>query len=297
MLGTARLGVAIVMCLTPITALIFLGWLTRKTARDIAARQVGLKAAVWPRFVLAEAEASGNLLYRLLGSLVANLKAGATAWLGALVLTLPFSLVWMVGWQAGWENSFNKGYEFAGLWPLVSLGCVFASLPVLVMLPMAIAHQAVRVRFTAIFEARTIADRIRRAGWRYLVLTLLIAIGGIVVLGARALPTFAAKISPTVVSGNPEAIAAFAGQFRLVMTALLVVGLLVIRRAMAWCYGQAEIENDAGRRRSRLSFGLVLIACGIVWLGLVFLIYVAQFLGYFWWNWINQPMLMLPWVG
>jgi len=295
--GTSRIGAVILLCLTPLTAVVALGWLTRESARGVAVRLAGSRSIAQPRLVLGDAGLSRSLPYRLLGGLAANLLAGIRAWAGTLAFTLPFSLIAMVGWLTGWENSFNKGYEFAGLWPLVSIASALVSLPVLSILPMAIAHQAASGRFRSIFEVRRIAGLVPLAGWRYLALTVLIAIGSIGALGARVLPTFAEQIWPAVTSGYPDAASTFAGRFRLLTTSLLVVGLLVVRRTMAWCYAHAVTQSETGRRSSILKSGLILFLCSAAWLGLVFLVYVAQFLNYFWWNWFNQPILMLPWLG
>jgi hypothetical protein len=66
---------------------------------------------------------------------------------------------------------------------------------------------------------------------------------------------------------------------------------------MALCYAHAMAQSEMGRRSRILKSGLMLFLCSAAWLGLVLLVYVAQFLNYFWWNWINQPILMLPWLG
>jgi len=295
--GAAKCLTGIVLCLTPVSAVIVLGWLTRKTARDIRSRIDGGNPGDWPNFLLAENSVGRRWWSRWAGGLIANIAAGLKAWIAVLALTLPFSLVWLSGWFAGWENSFSKGYEQAGVWPVTSLLAVFASLPVLVLLPMAIAHQSVKGTITGIFEMRRIAALTRAAGWRYLALTLIIAIGCIGVFGARALPVFAEQISARVASGSPEAIAEYAGQFKLAMTALLFCGLLVVRHIMARVYAAAVGALDSGRTAGRLKSAIVLLFAALLWFGLVFLIYTNQFLNYSWWSWINQPVTMLPWLG
>lgn len=289
--------VGILLCLTPMTALVVLGWLTRKTAADIETRRAGNKPRSWPNFLLAEEPSDKRWFVRWTSGLAANLKAGTKAWIGVLAITLPFSLVWLSAWFAGWENSFSKGYELAGIWPVASLLAVFASLPVLVLLPMAIAHQAATGTITSIFEFRKITTLARAAGWRYLGLTLLVGIGFIGVFGVRALPVFAENFSVRVASGSPEAIAEYAGQFKLGMTILLFTGLLVIRYVTARVYAAASNNHENGKAAGKIKTTIVFLLTATTWLGAVFLIHVSQFLNYSWWSWLNQPVTMLPWLG
>ena len=323
--GCGRIIVLWLFCLTPVTALVVLGWLSRKTAHDVATRsadgriiggrvqpppipshlargglrpdQHGTRTTSPPRLFACNSPVSANFFNRLLGGLFANLRAGIRTWAGALALTLPFSLVIGLSWLAGWENSFNKGYELAGLWPLLSIAGVLLSLPVMAMLPMALAHQSVEQRFRAVFQARRVFKLISLAGWRYLVLTAFIAAGGTGVMAARVLPSFAERLSPMASSGTPEAYAAFSGQFRLITAALLLAGLLLVRKVMAWTYRQAGAREKQVRHGGHLTGCLILVVCSALWLWLAFTVYVAQFFNYAWWNWFNQPLLMLPWIG
>ena len=295
---TLKFVIGALLCLTAVGAIIVLGWLTRKLARDIAARLERRPLDRWPNWLLSDSTRTRTGWLRWLpGALVANFVAGARAWTGVLILTLPFSLVWLAGWFAGWENSFNKGYELSGVWPGVSLLAVLLSLPVWVILPMAIAHQAHEERLTSIFEFGRIARLIRSAWLSHLGLTLLIAVGCVGVFGARALPTFAEHISPALADGNPEAAEQFANRVRLFTAVLLFTGLLVVRHAMARVYAHALRRSETQRPRGWLVGGITFLICAALWLGLAFLIYVAQFLNYAWWSWINQPVLMLPWLG
>ena len=86
-------------------------------------------------------------------------------------------------------------------------------------------------------------------------------------------------------------------QLKLIMTALLFVGLLVVRSVMASTYARAQRNVEAGRHGGLLKAGLVLLLAMTLWLALVFLIYLSQFLNYNWWSWVNQPVIMLPWLG
>ncbi len=292
--------VCIVLCLTPVTAVIVLGWLTRKTARDVEARLTG-KSFRRPKLVFGNERSGRWMIGRwptaLLGGLFLNVAVGIRAWVAALLLMAPFEFVWLAGWFAGWENSFNKGYELSGVWPVISVAAVLLSLPVLAIVPMAIAHHAVRGRITCVIEFGMVFRLIRAAGLRYLWLTLLIALGSAGVFGARALPVFAEHFSGRVASGDPEQIHAFSWQFSLLMTALLFMGLLGVRSVMATTYARAQGNIETGQNGSLLVAGLVMLVAMALWLSLVFLVYLSQFLNYNWWSWINQPVLMLPWLG
>ena len=233
----------------------------------------------------------------LFGSLWLNAKAGLRALVPVALVVLPAATLILFAWWGGWENSFNKGYELAGLWPLLSIAGVLLSLPVMAMLPMALAHQSVEQRLRAIFQARRVFRLISLAGWRYLVLTAFITVGGTGVMAARVLPAFAERLSPVASSGTPEAYAAFSGQFRLITAALLLAGLLLVRKVMAWTYRQAGAREKQVRHGGRLTGCLILVVCSALWLWLAFTVYVAQFFNYAWWNWFNQPLLMLPWIG
>jgi len=288
---------AVLLCLTPVTAVLVLGWLSRKMAHDVGQRLDGKRPGSWPNFVKRDDVIGPAQRPRRIGALIANLKAGLKTWIAVLSITLPFSLVWFAGWFAGWENSFSKGYELSGVWPLVSLAAIALSLPVLTLLPMAIAHQAVIGSVTAIFEFRRIAALAVAAGWTYIALSLLIGIGSIGVLGARGLPVFAEEFSARVAAGSVSAIGEFAQQYKLVMTAFLVAGLLVMRNVMARVYAGAQRRQAGGRPFSIIKAGVIFSIVGLIWAGIVFLIYVAQFLNYAWWSWVNQPFTMLPWIG
>ena len=292
--GCLKVIIGVVLCMTPVSALIVLGWLTRKTSRDIASRLNEGRSAQWPNFVIGEAHHSGSLLERWAGALWDNLMTGARALGVVAVWTLPFGLAWLSGWLSGWETSFSKAYESAGVWPVASLLAVAVSLPIYTLLPMAIAHQAADGRFASGFELGVIWRTVRRAGLGYVGLTALFTIGAVGVFGARGLPTFAEHFSPLVKSGEPELIAQHANRMRLFLTALLFVGLIVTRHVMARVYSRAMARGAA---TGWIKPGFVVVGCCALWLAAIFLVYAAQFLNYSPWFWLNQPHVGLPWIG
>lgn len=295
--GLGKLVLAVALCLNPLTAIIMLGWLTRKTRADIDARLGGQPLPRWPNLIVGEHGTDRGFAGRWFGGIGGNVAAGLKAWLGALVLTAPFSLVWFAAWTAGWENSFNKGYENAGLWPGTGLVAVLLSLPAWTLLPMAIAHQARTGQVLAVLDLPKIWRLVRASGFSYFGLTLLVAIGGIGVFGARALPVFAEHLSPELAGGSAEAFNAFSGRFTLIATVPLILWLVAIRNVMARVYANAQRCLEGGQRGRLITAVPVALLCGSIWLGLVFLIHVGQFLNYHWWGWLNQPVVMLPWLG
>ena len=66
---------------------------------------------------------------------------------------------------------------------------------------------------------------------------------------------------------------------------------------MARVYVRAQRRLAAGRSLGKIRAGVIFSIAGLIWAGIVFLIYVAQFLNYSWWSWLNQPVTMLPWIG
>lgn len=292
-----RAIVLLLLCLTPVGALLVLGWLTRKTRFDTTARLTNAKRKPWPNILRAENPNTNTRVERWAGALLANLSAGTKAWAGALLLTLPFTLVWAFAWTAGWDNSFNKGYEYAGVWPGISLAAVLLSLPALIVLPMALTHQAHTGKFATILHVGHIARLIRAAGGTYLLLTVLSALGSFGVLGARVMPVFAEKIAPELTSGSIEATKDFAGRYTLIATAMLLTGLIIVRSAMALCYARATTKLDSGKHGSVIATIVVLPVVAAIWLALVFFVYFAQFMNFAWWHWFNQPVLMLPWLN
>ncbi|MEM7252810.1 MAG: hypothetical protein AAF493_15450 [Pseudomonadota bacterium] len=289
------LVLATLLCLTPITALVVLGWLTRKTAADVQSRLAVQPIDDWPRLFRAPPEIRTGWT-KLFAGFFANLKAGIGALSVVLVVTLPFALTWQAGWIAGWENSFSKGYELAGLWPGVSIVAVVLAVPIFLFLPMLVVHHAVAGTVQAAVEWRRILSLVRSAGWRYVALTVGVALGWVGTFGVRALPVFAEQMSERVAEATPAGIQSYAFEFKLVATALLVVTLVAMRHFMVRTYVYA-IRREATHRPTALGTVAVLGLIVPIWGFLVFLLFLAQFLNYGWTTWLNQPILMLPWFG
>lgn len=276
------LAVGAVLCATPVTSLIALGWLTRRMAGS----------DVRPGWLLGPRH--GGWLGFLAGGLAANIRTGVLAAAGLAAWTLPFALAWLGAWWAGWENSFNKGYEQAAVGPSVWLAATLLALPVLAHLPIGLAHFAATGRFGAFFELRTIRRAAAASGWRLPALAVLSAVLAVGLFGMRALPVFVEQIVPGFAGMAPETQAQIAGRFDLAAAALSFAGLLLVRRAAGAAYAFAHLRPKPPRRVVTAVW--TILAC-VLWLSLPVLVVFGQFVNYDPWLWLTHPLFLLPWPG
>ncbi|MBT8456227.1 MAG: hypothetical protein HKO95_14895 [Rhodobacteraceae bacterium] len=291
LLGLVRvLAVGTLLCLSPLTSLIALGWLTRVMGATIARRSGG------------EAEPVGWILgprgqgavTRLAGGLGANIRAGVLTAAGLALWTLPFTVAWLGAWWAGWENSFNKGYEQAAVGPLVWLVATVVAVPVLAHLPFALAHWAAERRMAAFFELRRIRAVFAAAGWRAVWLAFLSALAVVPFFGLRGLPVFVEGYVPGFAGMSPEEQAQVAQGFDLLGAAVAFGALFFLRQRAAAIYARAVTRATAPSRIGRvLWFGLA----SLLWLVLPVAIVFGQFLNYDPVLWLTHPLFLLPWAG
>ena len=305
------MAVGTLLCLTPVAALLALGWQMRAVSRRIDARW-GV-VATSPGWVLG-ARGTG-WLSRLIGGLAANVRAGVFAFLGLAMLTLPFTVLWLGAWWAGWENSFNKGYEQAAVGPIVwSIGTVLA-LPVLAHLPLAVAYAAHESRVSAFFEVSRIRSLAAASGWRIAWLALLGVVLSIPFFGMRALPVFVEGIVPGFADMTGEQQAQVAFGFDLFGAGLAFVLMLFFKLRAASVYAIAAPRAATGRRRAlweghvaqsvtprgrdpwRVSSTVWNLLASAIWLALPVLIVMGQFMNYAPALWLTHPTFLLPWAG
>ncbi len=298
------------LCTGPVTAVIALGWLARRSghrARD----RFGV-AAEAPGWLLGPRE-SGRLA-RALGGLAANIRAGLIALTALLAWTLPFTLLWLGAWWAGWENSFNKGYEQAFVGPSVFLfGAILAGV-ILPALPLMFAHLASEDRLSAAFELRRIRSLIAQAGWRVPALALLATGFALPFAAARGLITTATDWAPWIEELPPADVANLQGNITLALGAITFLTAWTLRALAARAYATAapraaglrsglwdgthaaeaaEPARPASRFLTTLWYAIAIAAS----LALAFLILAGQFLDHAWWRWVFHPALTLPWSG
>ena len=303
------------LCTGPVTAVIALGWLTRRQGH--AARDRFGAAEEARGWFLGPRELQGRptgRLSRALGGLAANIRAGLMALTALLAWTLPFTLLWLGAWWAGWENSFNKGYEQALVGPSVSLlGGLIAAL-ILPALPLMLAHLATEDRLSAAFELRRLRSVVAQAGWRIPALSLLTALFALPVFAVRGLVATATDWAPWVQDLTPDDASALRGQIALTLAAIVFLTTWVLRalatrtyataapRAAGlkpglWDGSQASEAAEPAKPPSRLLTGLWYGLAMVVTLVLAFLILAGQFLDHAWWRWLFHPALTLPWAG
>ena len=311
-LGVLRdLAIGTLLCAGPVTSIIVLGWLTRRMGVTVD-RAFGATRAR-PGWILGP-RGSGRIT-RALGGLGENIRIGLLAAAGLAALTLPVTLPWLGAWWAGWENSFNKGYEQAGVAPLVWLLATLAALPILAHLPLALAHAATERRLGAFFEIRRIRSVAAAAGWRLPALALLSVVLSVPVFGMRAIPVFIEQVVPGFAGMSAEEQAQVAGVMDLLAGGLVFLSMCLLRHWAAAIYARAAPRAAAGRWGAlwaghgaagvrprgrgpgRVSAALwLLLACGL-WLVLPALIVMGQFMNYDPALWLTHPMFLLPWAG
>ena len=303
--------VGTLLCLTPVTALLVLGWLMRRM-RMVALRCAGL-AGERPGWILGARDRRG--LARWLGGLAANTREGVMAAVALALATAPFSVIWLLSWWAGWENSFSKGYEQAFVGPSLGLFGVAVFCVTMVWLPMALAHQAVENRAFALFEFRAVQSAVRHSGWGYLCLALATVIASLPLFGARSLVVFASDIIPGFDQMTPDQVAGLAGSISLALAAYVFLALLVLRSWAARLYASAVARalegpdaslwqasplaegRTGGRRSWKLTHWARIAVLAVLWFGLAAQVFVGQFMNHDWHLWMTHPLVLLPWAG
>lgn len=278
--GVLDLAVGGLLCATPVTAVVALGWIARWMA---AVHHGGAR----PGWVMGPRGA--GVTVRLLGGLGANIAAGMRMLAGLAVWTLPFTALWLGAWWAGWDNSFNKGYEQAAVGPAIFLLGIVLALPLLTLLPYAVAHAAAEGRIGAFFALHRILRLARGAGWRGLVLAVLSLVAAVPLFGFAVLPVFVEEIVPGFATLPLAEQTVFADLFNLATAGYAFAALWLLRHRVA---------RICVRDRAPGGLSVVWLALsGVVWGGLVVLIVVGQFMNYNAVRWITHPLYLLPWPG
>jgi len=259
-------AIAILLALSPVGAILVLGWIVRLMQREAAiavarqvtggrrteaigalARQADLAAlARWTGWV-QPSTLRQSWLGRTLGGLIETVRAGIAAALALALATLPYAALLLLSWWAGWENSFNKGYEQAWVGPLVAFIGIAIALSVLSHLPMAFAHFAAERRLSAMFELRTIRMLIREQRWRNVWLALLAVLAALPIAAAQIVPVFIEGVWPGFASMPPEIIEQTANRWHFAATVYLILVLIFLRRAQARCYARSALALPAER--------------------------------------------------
>ncbi len=266
-----KYAVGVLLCLTPVTAILAVGWTQRLMRRSVLKRWHRLSGfgadgsgftdfamgdsltaehVAWPNWLLGMPDVPWRidagpgritvLVRRAAGSLWANLVQGLQASVNTALLVLPAGALWLLSWWGGWQNSFHKGYEQAWVGPLVGVLGIALFIVVMTYVPLAQARQAAAGHWRAFWDVqliRRLARQRRRAGlWLALAYAFL------------ALPVTGIKVAPLVIGADTdamptEAVKALADQFYLLVTAALFPLYILVRLAAARVYARALFDG------------------------------------------------------
>jgi hypothetical protein len=259
--------------LTPVTAILVVGWTQRATARTVARRwhkqadnadkdfadfalaEEETSALVrWPRWIMADdagrlfaqagragpIRAIGLVLRALFGSLWLNAAAGLRALIPIALVVLPAAGLILFAWWSGWENSFNKGYEQAWVGPVLSFLAIGYFIIAMTLLPLAEVRQALNNSWAAFFDVTFLRRVAREAKLGLVGLAILFVTAGFVVavMKVAALPLGNA-------AETPADAARVAQVYPLVIAALLFPLYVALRLAAARLYARAALELAA----------------------------------------------------
>ena len=255
-------AIGTLLCTGPVTSVIALGWLMRRSGHLARSRFGAAEEA--PGWLLGPREANTrptSRLARALGGLGANIRSGVLGLTALFAWTLPFSLLWLGAWWAGWENSFNKGYEQAAVGPAVFLLGAFLAALILPALPLMLSHVATEDRLAAAFDLRRLRSVVAQSGWRVPALSLLTAFFALPFVAVRGLITTAPDWAPWIADLSADQLASLRGQITLTLAALafLTTWSSAVAGRPNLCAGShsrgrqasGSLGRDRGRRRCR----------------------------------------------
>ncbi|MBV1868468.1 MAG: hypothetical protein KUG69_11275 [Marinosulfonomonas sp.] len=307
--------VGTLLSLSALSSIILLGWLMalmRRRALVVAGMPLG--ELDLPRWVLAPS--NDTWLKRLKNGLGRNISRGVAAAASLAIATFPFAVFWLVAWWAGWENSFNKGYEFAFVGPMVGLAGILIFALVMVFLPMALVHQVVEQRPFSFFELRRVRSVVSHTGPSYIFWAATSVILSVPIFLSRALPTFAADIFPALSDLTIDEASGVNLGIKLGLGLYLFITLFFLKRWSAGIYARAakraaasadaplwhssalvgdDLYSD-GKTPWRIAQLVRITLLTAIWAGLAVLIFLGQFLNHAWHIWLTHPFVFLPWV-
>lgn len=308
----ARYLFGILLCQTPITSLLVVGWMQDRMQRVIRTRTSTDDNE--------EDQAIEPLQPRTLRSRLRDIftlfKRGTAAAANLFIALLPATGLWYFAWVLGWNISFHKQYEQSHLG--ASLGWIgivlFAG--IMLYLPTAIARQASENNWRAFWRFKENWRIARRAPLRQLLLASGFAMVGGVVMVAKIAPYFIGT-APEFATLSAAELTQWLNRYYLAITAALLPAYVLLWNSAARVYATAstrvaastEIANDPDvEPRSIIprfaSFLLArsigtgaFVATMIVWILFSWQVFVGQFFNYIpGMGWLNHPLLVLPWV-
>lgn len=268
-----RWFVGAIFTLTPVTAILVVGWTQRATARAVARnwhRRAGnakdtfvdfaredpdsSRLAHWPRWVmaddagalLAQARSSGPvrglalIVRALFGSLWLNARVGVGALIPIAIVVAPAGFLLLMSWWGGWENSFNKGYEQAWVGPTMAFAGIFYFALAMTLLPLAEVRQAVNASWRAFFDVAFLRRAAREVRLGLIGLAALFVTTGFVIAALKIAPLALGNTLQT-----PADIERVANQYPFIIAAVLFPLYLALRLAAARVYAKAALKIAA----------------------------------------------------
>jgi hypothetical protein len=259
--------------LTPITAVLVVGWTQRATARAVAyrwhAKANGTKAdfsafataeedtaalAHWPRWIMADnarelfaqartagiARGAALVLRALFGSLWLNATLGVRALIPILIVALPAGLLFLFSWWSGWDNSFNKGYEQSWIGPTVALTGIAYFIVAMTLLPLAEVRHAVNGSWRAFFDIAFLRRVAREVKPGLIGLGLAFVSAGFIVAVLKTAPLGLGNTA-----ASPEDALKMAKGYPLFVAAVLFPLYVALRLAAARVYAKATTRLAA----------------------------------------------------
>ena len=270
-------------------------------------------------------------------SLKRNFAVGFRALCHTWVLTLPAGILWSLAWWGGWNNSFSKGYENAPVGPLVGLLGVGCFTLAMLVLPMAQARHAFVGKGHAFFDLRTLWRLFTQKPHTSFFLSVLYGIFSILMYVLITVPVFFPQIAEANPDLNLDFYGMSRDDASLVLfkyfTVVSVLGFLLfvlLKLLAARHYASALIRAARkGRLEGVATFPVedrmlaqfdrsaapspssrivaipvvtwkagLLVLCCAVWVGIAFLLHVAEFLNYHpIRGFLNHPLIQVPWFS
>lgn len=278
--------VGVALCLTPVTAVLVVGWTSRAMQRAVlkawhaenggdtdrlpfhafASSSVATRRlAHWPNWFVAEdlvprlhdGQAAGEGVFRrfavflasLISALWSNLRLGVLSVLATWAATLPIMVLWLVSWWGGWENSFNKGYEQAWVGPAIGLAATILFMFFMTYVPLAQARLATAGTWRAFFDYKLIRALVAGNPFSVLKLTAYFVLAGLAIMLLRALPLAAGNYLDGIAEWPEDRLMALKLGYYAVCTSVAFALFLALRLAAARIYARALLK---GLRTGRL---------------------------------------------
>jgi hypothetical protein len=308
-----RYLVAVLALLNPLTAVVLLGYVYRRQ-EALLVSLYGDSAYEAPSWFRSSGEMpQASFAQRNFGGLWDNLKTGFSGTLALGVIVLPVSLLMAVSWYAGWNNSFNKGYEYAPVGPLLGIAGVVLGMITMSYLTIAQARHAYTGDWHSVFALRANLAMVSAQPLWFPLLPVLGGVAAGVLLLCRGFPVFAFNVPAFHDFDNASGfLIRWSFFWGLIFVPVYFAMKSVAARLYARSVGQAIYKGNltlADLYPAEVVFsstpvkapyrqlpGVVTLAISVLcWFPVFALQYVQQFLNNLGtWGWLNQPLAWLP---